>query len=337
MDRLTPVESLRPHPVLSRLFPDHDDEERERLRASIEEHGFKDPITAVGSLVVDGHQRLSVAKELGVTFVPVIHLTERSTPEMIRLGAQLNAAGRTWSNEQKRETTRRWLFEFPEWSNRRLAECLPCSRELVRAVRADMEAEGELAESASREARDGSTRPATKAVELAESASSDDSTDSSGAHEADPATHDGRQREQVPPHDSPGEPEAAGATRGGDTPTSSPEPNDVTHDGTRPLVEAFGPDEPTDDDLLDALEECHERSGKLEEELDLLREDDLGAELSALHQRYARLENRLQQALRTGSEEQERADYLSRLVGQVRDELGVDENAAILPAIRRLA
>lgn len=97
-----------------------------------------------------------------------------------------------------------------------------------------------------------------------------------------------------------------------------------------PEPERFEPD--PGDELVRALEE----NAKFADRLDLLEADDTGAELSVLHEKYVRLESRLNQALTTGNEAQTTAKYCQGELRKIRTELGVERNQDIIPAIRAL-
>lgn len=68
------------------------DEARKRLTRSLSEFGFVDPVIARRSdmLVVGGHQRLLVAKELGFAHVPVIFLDNLDDQRAAALNIALN-------------------------------------------------------------------------------------------------------------------------------------------------------------------------------------------------------------------------------------------------------
>jgi len=68
---LASVEALTPHPLASRL-PAMTDTERAALRADITSHGITTPIEATfDGVILDGHARWRVARELGRAGVPV--------------------------------------------------------------------------------------------------------------------------------------------------------------------------------------------------------------------------------------------------------------------------
>lgn len=76
------------------------DDARARLRRGIERFGLVDPIVARRSdrLVIGGHQRLHVAKELGLERVPVVFLDDLADDEAAALNVLLNnpAAQGAW-------------------------------------------------------------------------------------------------------------------------------------------------------------------------------------------------------------------------------------------------
>jgi len=67
-----PVDILRPHPKNGDYFDDPTPEEYERIKRSIAEQGIRDPLKVLPDYtVVAGCLRLRIARELGLTHVPV--------------------------------------------------------------------------------------------------------------------------------------------------------------------------------------------------------------------------------------------------------------------------
>lgn len=67
------VDRLKPHPRNSEFFADLSGEKYAELKRSIETHGIRDPLKILpDGTVIAGHQRLRIAKELGMEQVPVV-------------------------------------------------------------------------------------------------------------------------------------------------------------------------------------------------------------------------------------------------------------------------
>ena len=77
MERLqveyVPIDSIKPYANNAKLHPK---EQIEQIKASMREFGNIDPIGVWHDEIVEGHGRLTAAKELGYTEVPVIRLDE---------------------------------------------------------------------------------------------------------------------------------------------------------------------------------------------------------------------------------------------------------------------
>lgn len=68
-----PVKLLKPHPKNSVYYNDIAGEKYQEVRQSIEVNGIRDPLKILPDYtVVAGHQRLKIAKELGIDKVPVV-------------------------------------------------------------------------------------------------------------------------------------------------------------------------------------------------------------------------------------------------------------------------
>ena len=93
-----PIERLRPWPDNPRLMPTG---EMEKLKRSISEFGFVEPLVARRSdeLVIGGHQRLEAAKALGMATVPVVYV-ELTDAEVKALNLALNRIRGEWDLPQ---------------------------------------------------------------------------------------------------------------------------------------------------------------------------------------------------------------------------------------------
>lgn len=68
-----PIKLLKPHAKNREYFSEPTSEEKETLRRSIAAHGIRDPLKVLPDYtVLAGHVRLEIAKELGMTHVPVV-------------------------------------------------------------------------------------------------------------------------------------------------------------------------------------------------------------------------------------------------------------------------
>ena len=93
----TPIDELRPDPANPRKIADV---EMEALTRSLGAHGLVQPVVARLSdkTVVAGHQRLTAARRLGLTHVPVIYI-DVSLEEGRLLNLALNRISGTWDQE----------------------------------------------------------------------------------------------------------------------------------------------------------------------------------------------------------------------------------------------
>ncbi|MCH8199829.1 MAG: ParB N-terminal domain-containing protein, partial [Chloroflexi bacterium] len=92
-----PIDDLRPDPANPRYISE---DELEALTRSIRQFGFIDPVIARrdGRVVIGGHQRLVVARRLGMKTVPVVFVD--LTPEQARLlNIALNRISGSWDDE----------------------------------------------------------------------------------------------------------------------------------------------------------------------------------------------------------------------------------------------
>lgn len=96
--RIKKIEELEKlEPALS-LYTAEDD--YNRLKSSIKENGFLLPVIVSNSEIVDGATRLKIAKELGLTEIPVIEFDGKNI-NVEELAILLNIARRHLSREQK--------------------------------------------------------------------------------------------------------------------------------------------------------------------------------------------------------------------------------------------
>lgn len=91
-----------------------------------------------------------------------------------------------------------------------------------------------------------------------------------------------------------------------------------------------------EDDLAAELERTGKDNDRLRALVETLQTGKAEKEYTKLVDRYARLEGRLQQALKTTSEATKDATYAKGLLAKVRKALGVTKDSEVLPAIQDL-
>ena len=94
--KMLPVEALRPAEYNPRKKLKPGDKEYEKIKASIEEYGFADPLVVNADMtIIGGHQRLSCAIDLGYTEVPCAVVDVDKTREKA-LNIALNKITGAW-------------------------------------------------------------------------------------------------------------------------------------------------------------------------------------------------------------------------------------------------
>lgn len=162
-------------PYVHQVMPNQSPEEFAALKADIREVGIEDPIWLDKNwAIVDGHHRTRAWIELlaeGVDVSPVAaNVYESDDPEMIYERAmKRNLNRRQLNNEQKAELVRNHLKHIAEvvyrdvlhngeavsWPTNRIASFLGFSRELVRRIRFEAEASGDIPRASYLEGEDG--------------------------------------------------------------------------------------------------------------------------------------------------------------------------------------
>ncbi|MFH1142747.1 MAG: site-specific DNA-methyltransferase [Candidatus Uhrbacteria bacterium] len=99
-----PINSLREAEYNPRQW---DEEAKKKLKASLKQHGFVDPVIVNNSperknIIVGGHFRTECAKELGFTEVPVVYVSLTKEQEQA-LNLRLNRTGGSWNFELLKE------------------------------------------------------------------------------------------------------------------------------------------------------------------------------------------------------------------------------------------
>jgi len=169
--------------IAFRVMPELDAEAYAELKADIKANGIHDPVMIdQEDRVVDGHQRLQIADELGFDSDEIIwNQVHVSDPAAGRdMAYRVNAHRRHLTRDQKRDALARSLRADPELSDRAHGERLGVDHKTVGAHRQRLESTGEIPQSATRESRDGRERPATQPHHEV-SSTPDPTLDSAGA------------------------------------------------------------------------------------------------------------------------------------------------------------
>lgn len=165
MAKLARVVDLKPHPKLDDpgILPRLTDDEYAGLRASIEAHGIQQPlvVTWPERVIVDGHHRWRIARELRMPEVPVVPF-EGADEKVVPLGIELNAARRQMTNEQKRAAVLELLVADARRSDRSIAASAGTSHPFVANVRQDAEKLGLVETVTTVKGADGVKQPRQK-------------------------------------------------------------------------------------------------------------------------------------------------------------------------------
>lgn len=146
--------------MIYQVMPNLSAEEYAELKADIQLRGVMVPIEfdEKGN-VLDGHHRLQICGELGITDYPKVIRAGMTEQEKYTHARKLNMARRHLTQEQKRGLIREQLKETPEKSDRQIAKDLGVSNNTVSLQRKTMEHSGELCESHTSTGSDGKTYP----------------------------------------------------------------------------------------------------------------------------------------------------------------------------------
>ena len=134
--------------------------EYEELKADIKERGVKVAIELdEDGNVLDGHHRLKICQELGITDYPK-EIRKGLTDDEKRTHARmLNVARRQLTPEEKRALIREQLKETPEKSNRQIAKGLGVNDKTVGKQRMNLESSAEIPQLNYQIGTDGKERP----------------------------------------------------------------------------------------------------------------------------------------------------------------------------------
>lgn len=144
-----------PYQVMPPLSAD----EREALKADIALRGVMVPVEYdEHSNVLDGHHRIELCGELGITQWPRLVRYGLSETEKRRHARRLNLDRRHLTTEAKRTLIAEDLKEEPDASNRKIASGLGVDDKTVATVRTELESTAEIPQLDARKGRDGKSR-----------------------------------------------------------------------------------------------------------------------------------------------------------------------------------
>ena len=142
------------------VMPPLSADEYAELKEDIRRRGVMVPIEYdENGNVLDGHHRLQICAELGITDFPKV-IRAGLTEEQKRTHARkLNMARRQLNRDQKQELIRQQLVETPEKSDRQIASGLGISHHTVNAQRRELESTGQIAQLETNIGLDGIVEP----------------------------------------------------------------------------------------------------------------------------------------------------------------------------------
>lgn len=146
--------------TMYQVMPPLTADEYAELKSDIEQRGVMVPIEYdEHGNVLDGHHRLQICAELGITDFPTV-IREGMTEEEKRTHARkLNMARRQLSREQRRDLILDEALEHPEKSDRQIAKELSVSPTTVGTVRAQAASEGQVSKLDTSTGADGKQYP----------------------------------------------------------------------------------------------------------------------------------------------------------------------------------
>lgn len=120
-------------------------DEYAELKSDIEARGVLVPVEYdEHGEVLDGHHRVQICKELGITEWPRVVRLGLSEAGKLTHARQLNLARRHLDREQKRALIAQQLRDTPQQTSRQIARDLGCDHKTVETVREQMEESGEI-------------------------------------------------------------------------------------------------------------------------------------------------------------------------------------------------
>jgi ParB-like chromosome segregation protein Spo0J len=149
---------LKPHPE-AELIPQMTPDEYDALVEDVERRGITDPLVVTeDDIVLDGRHRLMAARAIGLETVPVrVFKGDESAQRDFMLRAAL--LRRHLTIAQRKDLAAKLIVTEPEKSDRSIAKATGISRPTVATIRDDLEAQGQVAESATSSGADGKTYP----------------------------------------------------------------------------------------------------------------------------------------------------------------------------------
>lgn len=154
--------------------PDGHKEQMKVLKADIKENGIEEPlhVAKIGNtrgtkyVLLSGHDRLTCAKQLGKTAVPVLKRSALTDEQQYSYVVRANSLRKQFT---KRQLVSAVLVDHPEWADRRIAAMVGCSAPTVGEARAALQEAGSIQKVAgskrvnrngnSRGTRDGTKKP----------------------------------------------------------------------------------------------------------------------------------------------------------------------------------
>lgn len=146
--------------ALYQVMPDLSADEYAELKADIASRGVMVPIEFDESgNVLDGHHRLKICTELGISDYPKVIRAGMTDQEKRTHARKLNMARRQLTQEQRRGLIREQLQETPEKSDRQIGRELGVAGNTVTTQRKEMERTAQIEQLTTTIGADGKERP----------------------------------------------------------------------------------------------------------------------------------------------------------------------------------
>jgi ParB-like chromosome segregation protein Spo0J len=134
-------------------------EETRELRADIQARGVVVPVAVTEDHeILDGHNRLRIAADLGLTDIPVKVMAGLTAEQRTQIALDLNLHRRHLTREQKQAVIAAKLKADPSRSDRAIGSELRVDNKTVAAVRSSLRAPEEIPQLPRRRGRDGRAR-----------------------------------------------------------------------------------------------------------------------------------------------------------------------------------
>ena len=119
--------------TMYQVMPPLTADEYAELKSDIQQRGVMVPVEydEEGN-ILDGHHRIQICEELGITDFPKVIRTGMTEAEKRTHARKLNMARRQLNQEQRRELIKEQLRETPEISDRQIATMLGTSQKAVK-------------------------------------------------------------------------------------------------------------------------------------------------------------------------------------------------------------